>query len=99
MSVDIKPAKLSAESRERWDTLTSAYTFTTAEQVALTEHLLAKERAAKYEHDGKLELAQKERMAAARWWRVLKFDAGDWKRPGRPSETAWSAQRRAGRAS
>ena len=82
------------ESRARWATMTTAYQFSTAESIALTEHLLANERAVKYERQGKHELAQKERQAAHRWWRSLKFTSGAARRPGRPSDREWSSTRR-----
>jgi len=93
MSDSKRPPGLSAASTARFVEMTSAYEFTTSEHIALVEHLIANDRAVKYERDGQPQLAQKERQAAFRWYKSLKFSNGAARKPGRPPDQAWSAQR------
>ena len=94
-----RPDALSARSQARWDTLTTAYDFSVAEKVALLECLLAADRAADFTRVKQHDLAVKERQSSYRWWKSLRFPADTaTRRPGRPADTHWSAQRRGSRA-
>jgi hypothetical protein len=88
------PADLSPPSRVRWTALLSVYDFTPAEQIALTEHLRAADRAEAFGRKGLHDLAVKERQASFRWWKSLRFvTTSAPKKIGRPSDLGWSAIR------
>ena len=93
-----KPDELSPKSQKRWDTLVAVYDFTTAERVALTECLLAADRADAFTRAKQHDLAVKERQSSFRWWKSLRFPAATAataaRRVGRPADTNWSRQRR-----
>src|SRR5262245_23951650 len=91
---DLRPPKLSPQSRARWDLLHATYIHTVAEVITLTECLKAHDRALAADARGDKDLAVKERQAEMRLWRLLRYDQGERRRPGRPADTNWSPQRK-----
>jgi hypothetical protein len=89
------PRELSAKSREKWLLFTSEYEFSTAELEVLAQSLLAADRAEVFTRKGDHEMALKWSQNAMRWFKHLKFSTGGAvRKPGHPSDTEWSEQRR-----
>lgn len=106
MTTATVPKGLSAESRVIWENLTTLHRFESHELVAFTRALRWFDRAdtwlkAADAAEGRegaqlVKQAMDASNAGLRYWRTLKFtDGAAARRPGRPSDDAWSAKRKA----
>src|SRR5262245_44835716 len=101
------PRGLSAKSREIWRRLTAEYAFEVHESAQLEAALRWQDRSEELATQAStanermrprlVKLAMDAASTSLRFWRALKFfdPANPTRRPGRPSDGEWSAQRKA----